>query len=107
MTSKIIEIELSDSVRGSTQDFLFEVTPERYNKLQNSMSSSRDKVTSLHNFAVACVHKDQKSEFSQLLMDNDGLAGQVAATLIDEYLPKIEITVKKQPPTQNLSNAAI
>lgn len=105
--NKIIELELTDPSTGDTQEYSFDVTPERYNKLQNTMASGRDKVAPLHNFAVACVDKDQKHEFTQLLMANDGLAGQVAGILIDEYLPKIEVTVKKRKPTQITSEAAI
>lgn len=98
--SKTVELELHNQLDDSFIDFSFEITPDAYNKLQNAMASSKDKIAPLHNFAVSCVDKNQRADFVAYLQANDGVAAQIAGTLIDEYLPKVEITVKK-PKTGN------
>lgn len=105
--NKIIELELTDPSTGDTQEYIFEVTHERYHKLVNTLSTSRDKVAPMHNFAVACVDKDQKPDFTKLLMAEVGLAEKVTGALMDEFLSDVEVTVKKPKPMPSTSEVAI
>lgn len=105
--NKLIELELTHPSTGMVEEYRFEVTSDRYHKLVNTLSTSRDKVAPMHNFAVACVDKDQKSDFTQLLMAQVGLSEKVTGALMDEFLSDVEVTVKKPKPTPTTSEVAI
>lgn len=102
---KIIEIELTDPDTGITQEFVFTVNPDRYAKFQNALSG-KDKAGPLHNFCVACCDPEQRTALAAYLRENDGMAGMMASELVDQYLPKVEMTVKKRSPGATASAAA-
>lgn len=93
---KNIALELLNPATGEAKDFRFRVTSERYNNLKNAMAG-RDKTAPVYNFAVGCCHPDDRSEFIALAQSEEaeGIADIVAERLLDEFLPKIQVTVKK------------
>lgn len=100
---KAITLELTHTETGDLHEFAFVVESEKYHRLQNALMG-KDKVSPLHNFAVSCIVPDQKAAFVAYLAGNEGMAGQVAGTLVEEFLPKVEIAVKK--PKAGLSTPA-
>ena len=102
---KAITLDLTHIDTGVTHEFAFVVDSDKYHRLQNALMG-KDKVSPLHNFAVACVVPDQKPNFVAYLVDNEGMAAQVAGTLVDEFLPKVEITIKKPTTGQTTSETA-
>ena len=92
---KNVELELTHTETGELHEFAFGVDSDKYHRLQNALMG-KDKVAPLHNFAVACVVPEQKTAFAAYLVENEGMAAQVAGTLVEEFLPKVEISVKKR-----------
>ena len=97
---KKFTLELTDTTTDDVTEFNFEVTPDKYSKFLNASATSKDKVAPMHNFVVNCVEKSQRDQLSDLLRapENDGLSTMVASELVEAYLPKVEISVKKPLP---------
>lgn len=98
---KDLELNLLDPDTGEEKDFRFQVTTEKYNSFLNSMSGSKDKTAPIYNFAVACCHPDDRKEFIELAR-TDGMETVpqlVTESLLDAYLPKLQVTVKKSNPS--------
>ncbi len=91
---KNLTLELANIDTLETRDFDFTVDTDKYHKLQNALMG-KDKVTPMHNFAVSCCVPEMRKELAAYFLATDGLASQVAAELVDNFLPKIEVTVKK------------
>ncbi len=103
---KNITLELTNSDTFENADFDFVVDTEKYHKLQNSLMG-KDKVTPMHNFAINCCVPEQRKELAAYFLAADGLATQVAGELVDNFLPKIEVTVKKPKSGPNMPPVAV
>jgi hypothetical protein len=80
-------------------DFQFTVDAADVTKYFNSITQT-SKVAPATNLLSNTVHQDQRATLKGLLK-NPVLAMQLAGTLLEEYSPDVEITVKKPSPTLN------
>ncbi|MEB4592983.1 putative phage tail assembly chaperone [Candidatus Thiothrix sp. Deng01] len=103
---KDITLELANTENGDLHEFSFTVTSDAYHRLQNALMG-KDKVAPLHNFTLACADASQKQDFIAYLSANEGMAGQVAGALLEEFLPKVEISVKKPKDGQTTPAATV
>jgi hypothetical protein len=90
---KHITLELVDNITGDSREFDFLVDSDRYHKFQNSMAG-KDKVAPMHNFVVVC-YTGERRDITDYLRDNEGMAAIIAGELVEEFLPKVSVTVKK------------
>ena len=99
--SKTLELTLSVFNPGTVeeQDFDFTVDSERYGKFRSALTSSKDKISPIHNFVVVCCEKEQRTELVAILRAEQGLADKLAEPLLEEWDTKVEVTVKKRKPT--------
>ncbi|WP_034633365.1 putative phage tail assembly chaperone [Maridesulfovibrio bastinii] len=75
------------------QEFEFTVTVAIYNQYINEMQPN-NKVTPAHNFLMRSIKPEQKDDF-KTVMELPGAPIQIAAKIIEEYSPDLEITVGK------------
>ncbi len=75
-------------------DFSFTVTADDYNNYMNALMPN-DKVAPAHQLVVRTVASTQKEALAELLESNSGAAMVIAGSLITEFAPKLEISVKK------------
>ena len=74
-------------------DFTFTLTAQDMTKYFNALSPT-NKVAPGHNLLTTTVQADQKEALRPLLA-NPVLTMQLAGTLLEEYSPDVEVTVKK------------
>ncbi|MHB0817719.1 putative phage tail assembly chaperone [Stutzerimonas stutzeri] len=74
-------------------DFTFTLTAQDMTKYFNALQPT-NKVAPAHNLLTTTVQADQKEALRPLLV-NPVMAMNLAGTLIDEYSPDVEVTVKK------------
>lgn len=80
-------------------DFRFTVDAADVAKYFNSITQN-SKVAPANNLLSNTVHQDERAALKALLK-NPALTMQLANTLLEEYSPDVEITVKKPSPMQN------
>ncbi|WGE29416.1 putative phage tail assembly chaperone [Edwardsiella tarda] len=71
----------------------FTPTEALYNKLINEMSMD-NKVAPAKNYLMRCIHDDDKPALKTLI-DLPGVALGMVSALNEEFLPDLDITVKK------------
>lgn len=81
------------------QEFTFELTPQDVTKYFNAINQT-NKVSPANNLLVTTVKQEQRASLKALL-GNPVLVMQLAGTLLEEYGPDVEITVKKPSITPN------
>ncbi len=86
---QVIEIEVDDV------ELKFSVTRPGYNGFINKVSD-KNKVAPAHNFLVMSIDEEQKESLMTILKDNPGAEIQIAGALIEEYVPDLDIVVKKR-----------
>lgn len=79
------------NVKG--RQFEFEVSVPVYNKYINEMQPN-NKVAPAQNFLMRSVKAEQKEELKDIL-ELPGAPLQIAAAIIEEYAPDLEISVGK------------
>ncbi len=84
------------------QELVFIVRPVDHNTLIDAMTPT-NKIAPMHNFVVRTVAPDSESALMDLL--GPGVAVQIATALLEEYTPKLEISVKKPKPSSKRSGA--
>lgn len=75
------------------QIFEFNVTVAMYNQYINEMQP-HNKVTPAHNFLMRSIKDDQKDDLKEVLK-LPGAPIQIAAKVVEEYSPDLEIMVGK------------
>lgn len=80
-------------------DFQFTLDAADVTKYFNSLTQT-NKVAPASNLLTTTVNQDQRAALKGLLK-NPVMAMQLAGTLLEEYSPDIEVTVKKPSPTLN------
>lgn len=73
-------------------DFTFHLDSAAYDTMVNDIEGN-NKVTPIKDYLLAIVDPAQKEEFAPLLQVT-GLALQVAKSVNEQLIPKVEITVK-------------
>lgn len=73
--------------------FEFEVSVQVYNKYINEMQPN-NKVSPASNFLMRSIKAEQKEELREIL-ELPGAPLQIAAAVIEEYAPDLEISVGK------------
>lgn len=82
-----ITLEIGD------QEFTFELTPQDVTKYFNSVNQN-NKVSPANNLLVTTVKQEERASLKGML-GNPVLVMQLAGTLLEEYGPDVEVTVKK------------
>lgn len=86
-----ITLEIGD------QEFLFRVSDADISKYINSMTNT-SKIAPSHNLLLNTVDQAQRATLKPLLK-NSLVVVEIASVLVDEYGPKLAITVKKSSST--------
>ncbi|MEZ6853128.1 putative phage tail assembly chaperone [Halodesulfovibrio aestuarii] len=86
-----MEKTISLTVNGI--DLAFDVTLEAFNTYANEMQPT-DKVNPCHNFLMRTVKAEYKDALRELL-NQPGVAIELAAAVINDYKPKVTITLGK------------
>lgn len=84
---KTIKLEING------KELSFDVTSELYNKYVNEMLPN-NKVAPAHNFAMRCVADDSREDLKSLL-ELPGAEMQIAAALVDAFMPDLSIELGK------------
>lgn len=82
-----------------TAEFTFELTPQDVTKYFNAVNQN-NKVSPANNLLVTTVKQEQRASLKAML-GNPVLVMQLAGTLLEEYGPDVEVTVKKPSTTPN------
>ena len=93
MNEKTIEVQMGD------KDLIFKVTLEDYNNCVNALQPD-NKVAPMHNFLVM-TSASEKTKESVKQAFNDALTGELFGAVVNEYKPKVKITVKKSSSGQD------
>ena len=101
---KLLSVELTNPETGETKDFDFTIDQDRYKRFRAAMTG-KDKMAPIHNFVVACVDKPQRDELVTILRKEQGLADMIAEPLLEEWMSKTEVVVKKRKPSPTAPNA--
>lgn len=88
-----ITLEISD------QEFTFNLAPQDVTKYFNAVTAN-NKVAPSHNLLVNTVAQEQLPSLKKHLV-NPVITMKIAGTLLEEYAPDIEVTVKKRSATPN------
>jgi len=88
-----ITLEIGD------QEFTFELTPQDVTKYFNAVNQN-NKVSPANNLLVTTVKQEERAILKGML-GNPVLVMQLAGTLLEEYGPDVEVTVKKPSTTPN------
>ena len=88
-----ITLEIGD------QEFTFELTPQDVTKYFNAVNQN-NKVSPANNLLVTTVKQEERARLKGML-GNPVLVMQLAGTLLEEYGPDVEVTVKKPSTTPN------
>ena len=75
----------------------FDVTRDEYNRYVNAVLPN-NKIAPAHNFCIGVINDDSKADLKAVFKAAPGAEVQVAAAVLEEYMPDLEITVKKQKP---------
>ena len=88
------------------KDLIF--CPERqdYNRYINSITP-KDKVSPSHNFLVSVVDDASKNDLMTILKNYPGAELELAAVVIEQYVPDLGIVVKKHKPLPTKSNEIV
>ena len=78
-------------VNGKALEFNIEVA--HYNKYINEMQPN-NKITPAHNFLMRTVSAETKDNLKELL-ELPGASIQIAAAVLEDYMPDLEISVGK------------
>ena len=81
----------------SGQDFTFNLTPQDVTKYFNAVTAN-NKVAPSHNLLVQTVQQEQLATLKAHLV-NPVTTMKIAGTLLEEYAPDVEVTVKKRSAT--------
>ena len=81
----------------SGQDFTFNLTPQDVTKYFNAVTAN-NKVAPSHNLLVQTVQQEQLATLKAHLV-NPVITMKIASTLLEEYAPDVEVTVKKRSAT--------
>lgn len=84
---KTIKLEING------KELSFDVTSELYNKYVNEMLPN-NKVAPAHNFAMRCVADGSREDLKGLL-ELPGAEMQIAAALVDAFMPDLSIELGK------------
>ena len=93
MQTKQIIIETDE------QEFTFKVTGQAYNKYLNSTTPT-NKIQPATNFLLATVEDTQKKDLKTLLQQ-PGAALHMVGTVIEDYTPEFNFSVKKSKSEPN------
>ena len=88
-----ITLEIGD------QEFTFALTPQDVTKYFNAVNQN-NKVSPANNLLVTTVKQEERATLKGML-GNPVLVMQLAGTLLEEYGPDVEVTVKKPSTTPN------
>ncbi|WP_152219731.1 putative phage tail assembly chaperone [Pseudomonas sp. SCB32] len=88
-----ITLEIAD------QEFTFKLTPQDVTKYFNAVTAN-NKVAPSHNLLVNTVAQEQLASLKAHLV-NPVITMKIAGTLLEEYAPDVEVTVKKRSATLN------
>ncbi|NNA92868.1 putative phage tail assembly chaperone [Pseudomonas gessardii] len=88
-----ITLEIGD------KEFTFALTPQDITKYFNS-TNQNNKVSPANNLLVTTVKQEERASLKAML-GNPVLVMELAGTLLEEYGPDVEITVKKPSTTPN------
>lgn len=80
-------------IDAGTTEFKFSVDTQSYNKYINSITPN-NKVQPATNFLMSTVDESQVKELKELLQQ-PGAALHLAATVVEDYQPEFNFTVKK------------
>ena len=80
-------------------ELTFHLTPQDVTKYFNAVNQN-NKVSPANNLLVTTVKQEERASLKALL-GNPVLVMQLAGTLLEEYGPDVEITVKKPSTTLN------
>lgn len=80
-------------------DFTFNVGREDYNKYINSMSP-KEKITPSHNFLINTIESKKMDQLKTILAENPGSEVQLAADILEAYIPDLAIVVKRSSAEQ-------
>ncbi|MBV1843354.1 putative phage tail assembly chaperone [Photobacterium ganghwense] len=75
-------------------DISFDPTPELYGEYMGQVAQG-NMLDSAHNFVMQSASEDGKPALRELFDENTGAPMQVAGVLMQEYAPKVAISVKK------------
>ena len=81
------------------KEFTFTLTPQDVTKYYNSVTQN-NKVAPANNLLVTTVKQEERASLKALL-GNPLMVMNLAGTLLEEYGPDVEITVKKPSTTPN------
>ncbi len=81
------------------KEFTFDLTPQDVTKYFNTLTQT-NKVSPANNLLVTTVKQEERASLKALLA-NPLMVMNLAGTLLEEYGPDVEITVKK--PSNTLS----
>ena len=81
------------------KEFTFELTPQDVTKYFNTLTQT-NKVSPANNLLVTTVKQEERASLKALLA-NPLMVMNLAGTLLEEYGPDVEITVKKPSTTPN------
>ena len=99
----LLDCELTNPESGETTEFKFTVSHENYKRFKSAMAG-KDKDAPIHNFVVACVDKEQRTELVTILRSENGLADMIAEPMLDHWMSKTEVVIKKRKPSPQASN---
>lgn len=77
------------------QELNFTVSREDYNRYINGVMPN-NKVAPANNFCIATVSDESKGALKEILSNTPGSEVQIAAAVLEEYMPDLEITAKKR-----------
>ena len=81
------------------KEFTFALTPQDVTKYFNGLTAN-NKVSPANNLLVNTVDQQERATLKPLLV-NPVMVMQLAGTLLEEYGPDVEVTVKKPSTTPN------
>ncbi len=84
----------------SGTDFSFSVGRDDYNKYINSISQT-SKVAPSHNFLMLTVDESSRQALVEFLKETPGSEVAIAAAVLEEYTPDLNIVVKKSSSAQS------
>ena len=101
--SKDITLTLTDPDSLASDDIRFRVDSTDYHRLVNAMSG-KDKIAPTQNFVMSCCHPDDKTTLKEYLKQ-DGMGLLIGGELVEHYMPRVMVTVKKPETGPTASNS--
>ena len=99
--SKDITLTLTDPDTLLSDDIRFRVDSTDYHRLVNAMSG-KDKIAPTQNFVMSCCHPDDKTNLKEYLKQ-DGMGLLIGGELVEQYMPRTLVAVKKPESGQTAS----